>query len=193
MPLMPEYTALIDKIAILLTRKRYRLATAESCTGGLIAALCTDVAGSSEWFTGGIVSYSNALKIALLQVPPPLIEEHGAVSECVVRSMAVGALASCGAEAAIAVSGVAGPSGGTPEKPVGTVWIGLALAGSSQNGNAPCPCARPERHLPEASEEGPVSAIVRAERHHFSGGRGEVRRATAYAALLGMLRLLEEA
>jgi nicotinamide-nucleotide amidase len=103
-----------------------RLVTAESCTGGWIAKLCTDIAGSSEWFDCGFVCYSNAAKTRDLGVPEKLIETEGAVSDAVVRAMAEGALERTGANVALAVSGIAGPGGAVPGKPVGTVWFALA-------------------------------------------------------------------
>jgi nicotinamide-nucleotide amidase len=103
-----------------------RLVTAESCTGGWIAKLCTDIAGSSEWFDCGFVCYSNAAKTRDLGVPEKLIEAEGAVSDAVVRAMAEGAIARTGANVALAVSGIAGPGGAVPGKPVGTVWFALA-------------------------------------------------------------------
>ena len=114
-----------DVGARLFAAKR-RLATAESCTGGWIAKLCTDIAGSSEWFDCGFVCYSNAAKTRDLGVPEKLIDSEGAVSDAVVRAMAEGALARTGANVAIAVSGIAGPGGAVPGKPVGTVWFALA-------------------------------------------------------------------
>jgi len=112
----------------LLAGKR-RLATAESCTGGWIAKLCTDIPGSSDWFDCGFVCYSNAAKARDLGVPEKLIESEGAVSDAVVRAMAEGAIARTGVNVAIAVSGIAGPSGAAPGKPVGTVWFALAHTG----------------------------------------------------------------
>src|SRR5262245_8423763 len=109
-----------------LVAARRRLVTAESCTGGWIAKLCTDIAGSSDWFECGFVCYSNAAKTRDLGVPEKLIEAEGAVSDAVVRSMAEGALERTGASVAIAVSGIAGPGGAVPGKPVGTVWFALA-------------------------------------------------------------------
>jgi nicotinamide-nucleotide amidase len=103
-----------------------RLVAAESCTGGWIAKLCTDIAGSSEWFDCGFVCYSNAAKTRDLGVPEKLIEAEGAVSDEVVRAMAEGAIARTGASVGLAVSGIAGPSGAVPGKPVGTVWFALA-------------------------------------------------------------------
>jgi nicotinamide-nucleotide amidase len=114
-------------LADALRRRGWQLASAESCTGGLIAAACTAVAGSSDWFERGFVSYSNHAKTQMLGVDPTLIAEHGAVSEAVVRAMAVGALERAGVELAVAVTGIAGPSGAMPGKPVGTVWLALAL------------------------------------------------------------------
>jgi nicotinamide-nucleotide amidase len=127
--LIPADTALAalarDAGVRLLESKR-RLATAESCTGGWIAKLCTDIAGSSEWFDCGFVCYSNAAKTRDLGVPAKLIEAEGAVSDAVVRAMAEGAIERTGANVAIAVSGIAGPGGAVPGKPVGTVWFALA-------------------------------------------------------------------
>ena len=122
-----SHTDRIGILSDLLTRAGYSMATAESCTGGMIAAMCTDIAGSSAWFMGGVVSYANEIKESLLGVPPAVLETHGAVSGEVVRHMAAGALHVCGAQAAVAVSGIAGPGGGTPEKPVGTAWFALAV------------------------------------------------------------------
>lgn len=134
---------------------------AESCTGGLIAAACTDVAGSSQWFERGFVTYSNAAKSDMLGVPADLIAQHGAVSEAVVRAMAEGALRNAKAQVAVAVTGVAGPSGGSPDKPVGTVWLGWAVGGH-----------------------------VTAECRHFAGDRAAVRQATTAHALARLAVLL---
>ena len=122
----PEYVA---QLAALLTAKGWMLATAESCTGGLIAGACTERPGSSQWLDCGLVTYSNRAKSALLDVPAALIAEHGAVSEPVARAMAQGAIAQSHAQVSVAVTGVAGPDGGTPAKPVGTVWFGWQVAG----------------------------------------------------------------
>jgi len=119
----------VEQLAALLLARRWLLATAESCTGGLIAAACTDLAGSSNWFERGFVSYSNEAKIDLLGVPPELLREHGAVSEPVVRAMARGAAQRSLAQVAVAVTGVAGPGGGSAGKPVGTVWFGYLVGG----------------------------------------------------------------
>lgn len=117
---------LVLQLAERLRARGERLVSAESCTGGLIAAACTAVAGSSDWFERGFVTYSNAAKSELLGVAPALIDGHGAVSEPVVRAMATGALAHADAHWAVAVTGIAGPGGAVPGKPVGTVWLGLA-------------------------------------------------------------------
>ena len=118
-------------VAARLQARGWMLATAESCTGGLIAAACTDLAGSSTWFERGVVTDSNAAKTELLGVPADLVAAHGAVSEPVARAMAVGALQHARAQVAVAVTGVAGPGGGSAEKPVGTVWFGFALPGGA--------------------------------------------------------------
>lgn len=112
-----------------LRARGWKLATAESCTGGLIAATCTEVAGSSDWFERGFVTYSNAAKCELLGVPAALIEGLGAVSAEVACAMAEGALARSHSQVAVAVTGIAGPSGATPGKPVGTVWLAIAQRG----------------------------------------------------------------
>ncbi len=118
-----------------LRRRGWRLATAESCTGGMIAAACTAVAGSSDWFERGFVTYSNAAKVEMLGVNAGLIAEHGAVSGPVARAMALGALQRAPVELSVAVTGIAGPGGATAGKPVGTVWLAVATkdaAGTAQ-------------------------------------------------------------
>ena len=142
-----------------LRRRGWSMATAESCTGGLIAAACTSVAGSSDWFERGFVSYSNAAKTELLGVDAALIAAHGAVSEAVVRAMALGALSRAGVDLAVAVTGIAGPGGGSADKPVGTVWLGLARRGP------------------------PGDALVQAERLQLGGDRSAVREQTLRIAL----------
>lgn len=149
-------------LARLLLRQRWFLTTAESCTGGLIAAHCTELAGSSNWFERGFVTYSNAAKCELLGVDATLIEAYGAVSEPVVRAMAVGALAHSRAQVAVAVTGVAGPSGGSAEKPVGTVWLAWAT---------------------------PMGLI--SEVKHFDGDRTAVRQATVQHALTRLTEFLQ--
>jgi nicotinamide-nucleotide amidase len=159
------------QLAAALRHRGWRLATAESCTGGLIAAACTAVAGSSDWFERGFVSYSNAAKSELLGVDAALIAEHGAVSEPVVRAMALGALERSRVEIAVAVTGVAGPGGGTRAKPVGTVW--LAVAGRFGAADA---LAAPQ---------------LRAMHLQLGGDRTAVRRQTVAQALSALLAVLE--
>ncbi len=137
------------------------MATAESCTGGLIAGACTDVSGSSDWFERGFVTYSNAAKTELLGLPAELIAQHGAVSEPVARAMAAGARAHSPAQVALAVTGVAGPTGGSADKPVGTVWFGWAT---------------------------PAGTFT--EHQCFDGDRAAVRAATVRHALAGLLQRL---
>jgi nicotinamide-nucleotide amidase len=120
---------LVARLAAMLGARGATLAAAESCTGGLIAAACTSRAGSSVWFERGVVTYSNAAKSELLGVAPSLIAAHGAVSAEVARAMAEGMLSRSPASFAVAVTGIAGPDGGTPAKPVGTVWIATAARG----------------------------------------------------------------
>lgn len=112
--------------------KGWTLATAESCTGGLIGAAITSTPGSSGMFTGGIIAYDNAIKTKLLAVPPSTIGKYGAVSEIVAKRMAAGAVERLGVDLAVSVTGVAGPGGGSLEKPVGTVWIGIATQSSNR-------------------------------------------------------------
>ncbi len=136
-----------------------KMATAESCTGGLIAATCTAVAGSSDWFERGFVTYSNAAKTDLLGVPDELLRSHGAVSEAVAMAMAAGALSRSPVQRVVAVTGIAGPGGAVAGKPVGTVWLALACADSGHG------------------------ATVQARLLQFGGDRGDVRWATVVAAL----------
>lgn len=123
---------LLDQLAvqagIALKEKSLMVATAESCTGGLVAAAITDVAGSSGWFERGFVTYSNEAKSTMLGVPAKLIRDYGAVSEEVAHAMAEGALLNSRAQVALSITGVAGPTGGTPEKPVGMVCFGWSLS-----------------------------------------------------------------
>ena len=149
----------LQALAADLRRRGWRLATAESCTGGLIAAACTSLAGSSDWFERGFVTYSNAAKTEMLEVDPALIAAQGAVSEAVVRAMAAGAIARAGVELSVAVTGIAGPGGATPGKPVGTVW--LAVARRDTDGAVP----------------------VQAERLQLAGDRAAVREQTVRHAL----------
>ena len=151
--------ALVLPLAAALRARGWRLATAESCTGGLIAAACTSVAGSSDWFERGFVTYSNEAKSELLGVDAALIAAEGAVSESVVRAMAEGALAHSPADLAVAVTGIAGPGGGSASKPVGLVWLALAQRGGA----------------------------VAAERLQLGGDRAAVRAQTVQIALARLL------
>ena len=153
---------LVERLAAQLRAKGWMMATAESCTGGLIAGACTDLAGSSDWFERGFVSYSNAAKTELLGVDATLIAQHGAVSEPVARAMAQGAVAHARAQVAVAVTGVAGPGGGSVDKPVGLVWFGWAVPGG-----------------------------VHTEAQRFDGDRAAVRAATVRHALARLLTLLD--
>lgn len=155
-------------IANLLLKKNWFLCTAESCTGGLIAAACTDLAGSSAWFERGFVTYANAAKTELLGVDAALIDAHGAVSEPVARAMATGALRHSRAQVSVATTGVAGPGGGSVAKPVGTVWFGFAFDTSSGSG-----------------------VSVTTELHHFPGDRAAVRRAAVHLALTRLAELIQ--
>ena len=121
----------VGRVADALTSRAATMAAAESCTGGLVAAACTSRAGSSAWFERGVVTYSNAAKTELLGVEPALVAQHGAVSAEVARAMAGDMLARSPAAFAVAVTGIAGPEGGTPSKPVGTVWIATAARGGA--------------------------------------------------------------
>ena len=159
-----DVPALVLQLAELLARKGWMMATAESCTGGLIAGACTDLAGSSVWFERGFVTYSNAAKNEMLGVDAALIDAHGAVSEPVARAMAEGAIARSQALASVAVTGVAGPAGGSAEKPVGTVWFGWSVDGR-----------------------------VRTERRRFEGDRAAVRAATVHYALQTLVELVRGA
>ena len=153
------------RLGELLRRRGWRLASAESCTGGMIAAACTALAGSSDWFECGWVTYSDAAKTGSLGVPAALIETHGAVSEPVACAMAAGALARSQARLAVAVTGIAGPGGAVPGKPVGTVWLALAEA----------------------------ETAPRAERLQLAGDRATVRAETVRIALQRLVARAEGA
>ncbi|TFY98113.1 CinA family protein [Ramlibacter rhizophilus] len=124
-----DLTFLCRQLAEDLRARDWKLATAESCTGGLIAAACTELPGSSDWFDRGFVTYSNEAKVDMLGVNADWIAQHGAVSEVVARAMAHGAIRHSQARVAVAVTGIAGPSGGSADKPVGTVWFGFMVDG----------------------------------------------------------------
>lgn len=128
-----SFNPAVERLASALAARGERIATAESCTGGLVAAACTARAGSSDWFERGFVTYSNEAKIELLGVDAALIAAHGAVSEEVARAMAAGALARSRATLAAAVTGIAGPGGAVPGKPVGTVWLAWGRRGALQS------------------------------------------------------------
>lgn len=150
----------VAPLADALRTRGWRLTTAESCTGGLVAATCTALAGSSDWFERGFVTYSNAAKTEQLGVAALLIAQHGAVSEPVVRAMAEGALRHSAADIAVAVTGVAGPGGGSADKPVGLVWLATAQRG----------------------------AAAQTERLQLGGDRAAVREQTVVAALARALQ-----
>jgi PncC family amidohydrolase len=116
-----------QKVQELCLRRGWSIAVAESCTGGLLGGSLTDLPGSSGYFLGGVIAYSNDLKTSLLNIPSTLLDSEGAVSRPVVEAMAQGVAAVTNADCGISVTGVAGPSGGTPEKPVGTVWVAVSL------------------------------------------------------------------
>jgi nicotinamide-nucleotide amidase len=158
---MQKMTQSADQVGEMLKAKDLLLVTAESCTGGLIGAVCTDVAGSSSWFFGGVISYANEAKIQGLSVKVETLSAFGAVSEQTVKEMCAGALL-LGGDLSVAVSGVAGPSGGSAEKPVGCVYIGLQLTG------------RP----------------AKVTRYQFPGNRQAIREATVLAALQGVKEML---
>ena len=152
---MSDTRTLAETVLDLCRRRGWKVATAESCTGGMVAAALTDIAGSSDVVERGFVTYSNQAKTDLLGVPASLIEKHGAVSEDVAKAMAAGALARAPVDLAVSVTGVAGPGGGSASKPVGLVHFGAARRGGT----------------------------IRAEHHVFSGDRDEVQLAAAYAGL----------
>ena len=153
--------ALVAALAELLLDKGWTMATAESCTGGLIAGACTDLAGSSAWFDRGFVTYSNAAKQEMLGVEAHTISSYGAVSAETAREMALGALHFSNADIAAAITGIAGPDGGSAEKPVGTVCFAWALR----------------------------TGEIRSVTEHYSGSREEVRRQSVKTALSGLLQL----
>jgi len=147
-----------------LGRQGRTLAVAESCTGGGLGAALTTVPGSSNVFLGGVIAYSNSVKIGLLGVSPAVLETQGAVSRDAAAAMAIGVRNATGADWGIAVTGIAGPGGGNPDRPVGTVWIGAS---------------------------GPGQQAAQCERYLFSGGRGEIRSSSIHAALDLLSRAVE--
>ena len=154
----------VIELATALEARGWMLAAAESCTGGLIAAACTDISGSSNWFERGFVTYSDEAKSQMLGVDPALIQAHGAVSEAVARAMAAGAVRHSSAQVGVAVTGIAGPTGGSAEKPVGTVWFGFMVDG-----------------------------MLSSEMRRFDGDRAAVRAASVRHALEGLARRLAQA
>lgn len=203
---------LLAELSSALRKRGFRLGTAESCTGGLVSAVCTSLAGSSDWFNGAVVVYSNEMKERLLKVSAGELRDHGAVSPQVARSMALGALDVLDADCSLAVSGVAGPSGGSPEKPVGTVCLAWALRsaaappqGTARTAPGSLP---PECYL--GSDAGPSSLEYMPERRILLGARTSlfsgkiqvcagvrpdsprqgIRLAATQSALLGLLELL---
>lgn len=126
-PSLPDTPECVQRLSQALRQRGLMMASAESCTGGMIAAACTELAGSSDWFDRGFVTYSNAAKTDMLGVHTALIDQHGAVSEPVARAMALGAVSHSLAKVSVAVTGVAGPAGGSTAKPVGTVWFGWCV------------------------------------------------------------------
>ena len=151
----------VSRLAAVLQDKGWMLATAESCTGGMISAACTDMAGSSHWFERGFITYSNEAKTDMLGVDAGLIAAHGAVSEVVARAMAFGAVRQSRAKVGVAVTGVAGPTGGSDDKPIGTVWFGFMVDG-----------------------------VLTSEMRRFDGDRAAVRAAAVQHALAGLLARL---
>ena len=161
-----SYNAKINELAALLGERLVemngRLSAAESCTGGWLSKAVTDIAGSSAWFDRGFVTYSNQAKRDMLDVPEAVLREHGAVSEACVLAMSDGALRHSLAEVSVAISGIAGPGGATPDKPVGTVWLAWAMRGE----------------------------VARAQRFLFAGDREAVRAQAVIAGLEGVLALV---
>ncbi|MGH8551496.1 MAG: CinA family protein [Methylococcales bacterium] len=155
--------SLAEQIGRKLLEKRHKLVTAESCTGGWVAKCVTDVAGSSQWFDCGFVTYSNQAKVELLGVSDSVLARYGAVSRETVQAMASGSLAHSDAQLAVAVSGIAGPDGGTQDKPVGTVWFAWQIAGQG----------------------------CHTEVHHLTGNRGAVREKAVVIGLKGILSVYD--
>ena len=158
-----QLRVLAGDVAAFCVERGWQLALAESCTGGWVAKCCTDLAGSSDWFGTGFVTYSNAAKTAALGVPQALLQTHGAVSEPVVRAMAQGALERAAAQLAVAISGIAGPGGGSAAKPVGTVWFAWA-------------------------ERDGATTRFRVAQRLYGGDRELVRRQAVATALAGLVR-----
>lgn len=158
-----EQSGLVQRLAALLTARKETMATAESCTGGMIATALTEFPGASAWFFGGIVAYDNTIKTKFLDVPESILRRYGAVSEETAVIMADAARCRFGVHHAVSVTGIAGPDGGSAEKPVGTVWIGHS-----------------------------VNGVLHARCHLFTGSRTKIRESTVYAALSEMIQYLEQ-
>jgi len=154
---------LLELVAQKMISARLKLATAESCTGGWVAKAVTDLAGSSDWFECALVTYSNQAKQDLLGVESRLLEQYGAVSQAVVKAMVLGLLDRCNANIGVAISGIAGPGGGSEQKPVGTVWIAWAKPGQ----------------------------LIEVIKYHFDGDRHQVRQQAVAEALSGVLRIID--
>ena len=158
-----DIQSLVVNLGHSLKSKDVRMVAAESCTGGMLAEVCTSVAGSSDWFECGYITYSNESKQKMLDIPAFVIDGCGAVSEAVAIAMAEGALRNTGTHVAVSITGVAGPGGGTLEKPVGTVWFGWAVEGHK----------------------------TRTRRYRFRGDRNQIRAQAVEQALLGLLVVIE--
>lgn len=161
--MLNKISKLTEQLAQLAINHRVKLVTAESCTGGFISKSLTDRAGSSSWFECGFITYSNASKHSLLGVETSLLDRYGAVSEAVVKAMCTGALERSAADLSISVSGIAGPDGGTDDKPVGTVWLGWKFANH-----------------------------VHTAHFVFQGNRNEVRQQAVVEALKGAIALIQQ-
>ncbi|MET0659212.1 MAG: CinA family protein [Steroidobacteraceae bacterium] len=160
-----ELSGLAAELASALRTRSLQLVTAESCTGGWVGKVLTEIPGSSAWYLGGVVSYSNALKTSLLGVQPDTLAAHGAVSPDTAREMALGAVARCGGTCGLSVTGIAGPDGGTADKPVGLVWFGWAVRQGDQ-------------------------IVARVAQECFAGDRDSVRRQAVVRALRGMIEVV---
>jgi nicotinamide-nucleotide amidase len=167
--------AQVEALGDALRARGWRLATAESCTGGLLAGTCTAPAGASDWFAAGVVTYANDAKVGLLGVPDVLIARHGAVSAEVADAMARGALAQAGVQLALSITGIAGPGGGSVAKPVGTVWLGLAWVHGRET----------QEGLPAGGDAPLVGS--RTERLQLDGDRAAIRSQTVAIALQRLL------
>lgn len=162
---MSTFNSLVNDISFSLIEKNWRLATAESCTGGLVSGYLTELPGSSAWFERGFVTYSNLAKQEMLSVPKSLLDQYGAVSQQVAAAMATGALQHSNAHVSVSITGVAGPDGGSIEKPVGTVWFGWIVQGMDS---------------------------AKTVKKQFTGSRQDIRVAACQEALSGILLLIKD-